>query len=241
MMPHNQPQDCTNSAQPHKVTANCAVIESSETTQAHVFGLRGWEWTTQRERAAQLVAEEHIADYDIAATLNISGRTLTLWKSVPEFIARVQAIRKDITNYQKRLLIARKSYRLGNYQRRLLALEQIIELRARANSADPDLPEVLRESGDIGYLVKHIRKVGRNETAVEWVVDKVCLQEMRELEELAAREVGDLVTKVAPTSPDGTQEYRARLSEAEFDKLPLEERIRLLQAPESAQGEGVSS
>ena len=186
-----------------------------------------YEWTLTKERAAQLLAEDHSTDVDIAATLGVTVMTLWRWKQVHEFAERVESIRKELADHAKRFLIARKSFRLGNYQSRLLAMQQIIEERGN----DPELQKA--RGGSSGMLVRKLKTVGSGpaaEIVEEFVFDAALAKAMLELEKQAAQEAGQWVDKVAPTSPDGGEQYRGSgLSDAEFDALSLSERIRVLQ------------
>ncbi len=49
-----------------------------------------WEWSTNKETAAQLLAEDSLSIPQIAQQLGTSESTIDRWKKVPEFQARIK-------------------------------------------------------------------------------------------------------------------------------------------------------
>jgi len=100
--------------------------------------------------------------------------------------------------------IACLEQRVAAQQDRWERLRQVIAARA----ADP----TLRAPGaETGLLVRTYKALGRGEdfqVVEEYTVDTGLLGELRQLEQLTARELGQWVEKVAPTTPDGQRPYQ---------------------------------
>jgi Helix-turn-helix of insertion element transposase len=180
---------------------------------------RPWKWNKKRETAAVLIAEDELADQEIADKVGVSRSQLGLWKHVPEFKARVEQLVKQFGKVALRNPIARVNRRVRNYDRRLTALEQVFVERA----ADETMQQV--PGGRTGLLVRQVKGIGKGQDfreVQEYAVDTRTLREMRELEKQAAIELGQWTEK---KDIKGTFEC---LSDAELDQriAELEGRIR---------------
>lgn|GEM_PF-3269057 len=67
-------------------------------------------WTARKLDAARLVAEDSLSDERIAAKVGIDRRQLTRWKSVPQFIAKVEGIIATLGERSLRFAVARRRF-----------------------------------------------------------------------------------------------------------------------------------
>lgn len=183
-----------------------------------------WEWNEQREVAAVLVAEDRLSDEQIAAEVGIDRRTLTRWRGVPAFMARVDRLIEEFRGEVDRYAIAQVGRRVAALQDRWRRLHLVIEERA----GHEEMQGVA--GGTSGLLVRDVKQIGRGETAtVEEVfrVDTGLLREMREMEEQAARELGQRSVKHDHTGAVEHQHTVSLIPLDEFQQLPPAERHRL--------------
>jgi hypothetical protein len=151
-----------------------------------------FEWTEERLRAAQLLAEDRLSDEDIAAECGVNRRTLATWKLHPDFKAKKAAILEEMERSIVHLAIAQRHKRvriLDDLQERYLKV-----LAARA--ADPELREL--PGGDQGLVVKTLKVIGMGpnaQTVTEYEVDPIIPREVRALQEQAAKELGQWTEK----------------------------------------------
>jgi len=147
-----------------------------------------WQWTEQRERAALLVAQDRLSDQEIARALGVGKRTLERWKLVSEFRARVDEHLSAARDAIRTSGIADVKTRIERKQRDWERLQQIVRERA----ADPAMAGV--PGGATGLLAVTV-KVTKNGVIPEYRVDTGLLGALREMEEDAARELGQRVEK----------------------------------------------
>lgn len=160
-------------------------------------------WTPARTKAAELVADDTLADDQIAAhvEVSVSRKTLHNWRQIPAFAARVEERRKAQRDAIEARGIADKQNRIGYLNARHAALRQIVQERGEDESM-ADVP-----GGKTGYMVRTMRAIGvgnLQQTIVEYAVDTALLREFRAHEQQAAQELGQWVEKVAPTKGDGS-------------------------------------
>jgi transposase-like protein len=141
-----------------------------------------------REQAAQLIAEGRYEYSDIAEKIGVDRRTLHKWRQEPKFAARVDHISREFADGFKKLAIARQEYRLRSLNRLHLKLETLLDQRA-ADMAKESIP-----GGDQGVIVRQYKVSGENQVT-EYVFDRAVFQEMRAIQEQAAKELGQLVEK----------------------------------------------
>lgn len=168
--------------------------------------------STGQKKAAVLLADDHQTDEQIAQELGITRRTLAYWKNEPEFISAVEAAKKEIRDRIMSTGIADKANRIASYNERWQKMHQIIDERAI------ELQGLCAGSGT-GLLVRQVKQVKvleartnvprefdemseddfiptRQTKAVEeFAVDTGLLNEMRQLEIQAAKELGQHVEK----------------------------------------------
>lgn len=184
----------------------------------------------RKEKAAQLIAKGDLAIEDVAVAVGVNRDTLCEWHKEPEFVARIAQLQQRIKDKLETLLISQKFYRQLCLQEQLFSLQTIRDARAAKLNVPAD------QGGESGYMVRKLRMIGSGENArevEEFVVDTAFAKEYRDTLRHAAEEAGQLVTKVAPTTPDGKDEYSGvpAIDLEQFRQLPVEDRIRLLRAP----------
>lgn len=162
--------------------------------------MTGFRWTTQRETAARLVADDLVTDDQIAAECGVSRQALANWKKAPEFQARVEehlaATRAAILSAG----IAERQNRIDAYNDRWNRMRQVIEERA----ADPVMQDV--PGGRTGLLVHQTKAIGTgaNQTIIdEYAFDAALVRELRAHEEQAAKELGQWIDKQEHSGKDG--------------------------------------
>ncbi len=142
----------------------------------------------QREKAAQLIAEGRFEYGEIAEKVGVERTTLHRWRKDPKFANRVEQISREFSEASKRLAIRRKDYRISVLNRLQTKLENLIEQRAE-DMANSNIP-----GGDQGLVVRQYKVSGENQVT-EYVFDRAVLQELRAVQEQAAKELGQLVEK----------------------------------------------
>jgi hypothetical protein len=165
----------------------------------------GFSWTAQRTQAATLLAADELTDEEIAVACQVGRRTLVRWKTIAAFAEKVRQLAREMGQAASRYAIGRVTRRLQGYDDRRARLLAVIEGRA----SDSTMQAVA--GGPTGLLVRTVKSIGGGDNAQvveEYAVDTGLLRELRELEKQAAQDAGQWVDKVAPTSPDGTHEYR---------------------------------
>ena len=75
----------------------------------------GFKWTQRRSQAAQLVADDHLTDEDIAANVGISSKQLVRWKKQPEFAAKVDELVAEFDRTVRLRGIAVRARRIESY------------------------------------------------------------------------------------------------------------------------------
>jgi hypothetical protein len=148
--------------------------------------------TEKQELAANLVSEDRLTDEQIAEELGIDRRTLTRWKDIPEFSARVQAISEAFAQRVMSRGIARRVHRVAvmdDIHRKLLT---VIEKRA----TNPEISKA--PGGETGLVTRTVRGIGRGDDyqVVEvFEVDTPLCREIREVHAQVAEELGQRVQK----------------------------------------------
>lgn len=163
-------------------------------------------WDQAKHEAAQLLAEDELTDEQIATKVGHNRASITRWKKIPEFAARVKAIATELGDSILQIGIARRSRRVKALNDRWERLQRVIEAR----SQDPAMQNVA--GGKEGVMVRTRKVLGSgpgSKVVSEFAVDTGLLKELRDHEKQAAQELGQWVDKIAPTNPDGTDEYDA--------------------------------
>ncbi len=96
-----------------------------------------WEWTSERERAAQLVADGQLTNDEIAARCDIARDTLQDWKRTAEFSARVQ---EHIASFRAKITadgLADRINQIAFIKARLAAIRGIYRARGELNESAP--------------------------------------------------------------------------------------------------------
>jgi hypothetical protein len=169
-------------------------------------GASKFVWRQPQADAALLLAEDELTDREIAAKVGVDPGSIWRWKRHPEFQARVKKHVEDLGECALRHAIGRKNRRLKAINDRWERMQQVIEERAVA----PEMQKV--PGGKTGLLSHTVKSIGKGDDFERidlYAVDTGLLAEMRACERQAAQEVANWVEKVAPTNPDGTDEYSA--------------------------------
>lgn len=161
-------------------------------------------FSTEKERAAFLVADDKLSDEQIAADLNIGRTTLHRWKTDAAFRARVEEIKAEVRAKLSALGIAARQNRLDALNDRARRMADVIKQRAENLK---DVPG----GGNTGLLVRQVKGIGKGEdfqVVEEYAVDTALLREMREHEKQAAIEVGEWTEKREHTGKDGEDLFK---------------------------------
>lgn len=149
-------------------------------------------WTSRREKAARLVAEDELSNEQIAAEVGVKRQSLDRWKQHPDFRARVVSILVDIRAAILQEGIAIRENRIKALNERHARMRQVIAERAEA-------PETLDVAGGrTGLIVHNVKGVGKGDDfqLIDlYEVDTGLLKELREHEKQAAQEVGQWTEK----------------------------------------------
>lgn len=149
-----------------------------------------FQWTTTRERAAQLVADDVLSDEHIASQLGLNRRTLARWKLQPAFKQRVEEHLTAARELIRAEGIANRQNRVDALSDRWNRLHQVIAARAEDLQAVP--------GGSTGLLVRQLKSIGvgeNNQVVEEYIVDTGLLAELRNHERQAAQELGQWTEK----------------------------------------------
>ena len=195
-----------------------------------------WEWSTNKETAAQLLAEDSLSIPQIAQQLGTSESTVDRWRKVPEFQAR---IKENIAAFRTKFLecgLARKESRLAAltdvYHR-----QQIIVTERGASA------EMKSFAGGASGLIKVTwKQVGAGEERQlipECRVDTALSRGIRSTLKQVAEELGQWANKSLPeisgtlSMAEIVQDRRERREAAAADTAPpspLRQRARMSQA-----------
>lgn len=176
-----------------------------------------FQWTKSKVEAAILLATEDLTEKELSSKVGCSTRQLFRWKKHPIFAAHVAKLVKEYELEVFSRGIAQKVRRVHALSDRWRRLKRVIDQRA----AQPEMANIA--GGDTGLIVRRLKMIGSGESATvveEHEVDTGLLRELREHEKQAAQELGQWIDKVAPTSPDGNDEYQGGgFSESERKSL----------------------
>lgn len=171
---------------------------------------RPFAWTPQRTRAAELCADDHLTDEEIAAEIGLRDRrSLWRWRQHREFAARVAERREAQRLAIEAEGIANRENRLAGYQDRYDRLQLVIDERA----VDESMAQVpggksgvlTRETKFIKVFAVALDKDGEETgpasptkqyaEVVVYSVDTGLLKEMDSLAKQAAEDLGQWVTR----------------------------------------------
>ena len=157
-----------------------------------------FRWSKKKEEAAVLLAEGYSCNA-VAQHIGSTFQTVYKWRQCEEFAKRVNdnviAIRKALL----KIAIANKASRLTQMDRRWKSLQDVIV--ARSEEMKGEAPGT-----DTGLLCRKLKMMGHGKSAVqvsEYSIDTGLLSEMRELERLAAQEMGDLSVNTRIVDEEG--------------------------------------
>jgi hypothetical protein len=150
-------------------------------------------WSTAKEQAALLVAEDDQPDHAIAADCRISKATLERWKLHPTFRERVDQIRARLRDELLENGIGHYAQRIRAMNERWLALRDLIDQRATywADAVNWQGRRSIEPGAATGLLTRVI-KPSRYGTIEEWRVDTELLDSLLDLEKQAADEMARL-------------------------------------------------
>lgn len=153
-------------------------------------------WTEQRERAAQLLAEDQRTDQEIAEAVGVALPTLARWKTRSEFAGRVADNVGQLRASALRYEIAKKHRRIAKLQKLIDRIESLFE--ARADAADSGFygEREIAPGVETGLIVgKHVMSA-KGDTRVQWQFDAALVKEYRAALEQTARELGQLTEQI---------------------------------------------
>jgi hypothetical protein len=188
---------------------------------------RPFPWTARKLDAARLVAEDSLSDQRIAAQVGIERRQLTRWKSVPQFMAKVEAIVAALGERSLRFAVARRHRRVKAQNDRWRKMKRVMRERAAA------LEMANVPGGKTGLLVRKVKSIGGGESArevEEYEVDTGLLKEIRDLEKQVAQEVGQWEAGKGDDRPNVNLNVGGSVNVVavkQFANLTLAERLRI--------------
>lgn len=207
-----------------------------------------WRWTPTKELAVPLVADGRVTEGEIAATLNVTRRTVVRWKAAPEFAARVAALVARATEAASEQTIATKVGRLAIYQREHEAIEAVIAARAEQHKevpggrtgllvAEPSIVKVYEaaDGGEGDDDEGAVTPLKQARVIYVYKVDIALLKERRDLLKQAAIELRQWVERTESTSRDGLP---AKLDLSQLSDDELAELERLTAKAEAGEGAG---
>jgi hypothetical protein len=177
--------------------------------------------TGRKGQAAALLAEDELTDAEVAQTVGVSLRQLYRWKADPDFAAAVKGLASQLGELARRYTIGRRARRVKALEerwqglhKRLLQIQRVFQERAGH-------PDVAGQPGaETGLVVRTYKSIGSGAAArviEEYPVDVALLREERDTmralcdhELQAAKELGQWVDKVAPTTTEGDEAYGPR-------------------------------
>lgn len=159
-------------------------------------------WTAPQSRAAVLVAEGKLTEPEICAEIEVARRTLVRWKLHPDFAGRVEQIRRQAQAIMERVAIGQRANRLKRINRDWERMQAVIDARAKHYQARAAREQKERSEGkknidpvapgaETGVMTSRYRTVAQC-AVEEFEVDTGLLAELRNHEEHAARELGQL-------------------------------------------------
>ena len=151
-----------------------------------------FEWTPQRERAAQLIAENELELVEIAAAVGVQRMTLYRWRNADEFAGRVADLQGQIAASALRQTIGKKHRRIQYLQELMERQRAAMDARAARAAADPDAPA----EAATGLFESKTVMSASGKTKTDWKFDAQLVREYRQTLEQAARELGQISDKV---------------------------------------------
>lgn len=142
----------------------------------------------KKEQASALIAAGRLEYGQIAEMVGITRLSLYRWRQEPKFVARINHHVSEITADVKIAAVASKNHRIAVLNQLQTKLLNLIEQRA----ADQTTAEAA--GGDQGLIVKQFKVSGETKVT-EYVFDRAVLQELRAVQEQAAKELGQLTEK----------------------------------------------
>lgn len=137
-----------------------------------------FEWTTRREKAAALVADDAKPDTVIASECGVTRRSLAKWKQAPEFKARVSEHRAAIAKIVAQNAVKQIRHRLANKDRASDALLDMADAvmnnfrrRHPDGTLDNDAPMIIH--GGMSNVAKDAKEILMAAAKIEgWLVDR---------------------------------------------------------------------
>lgn len=197
--------------------------------------LAHFEWTPARDEAAELLAADVLSDRQIAEQVGVSRKSIHDWKQVPEFAAKVQ-------EHAQKLIQRAREYGISSVLNRVALADQLragLVQTVMERAKDPEVASA--PGGRTGLVVKQLKMIGFGENAEQveqYSVDVAVIREIRALHQDVAKELGQLIDKVAPVSPDGQEQYGTVFTEEEKQQLlaALVARLGITDAAEVGEG-----
>jgi hypothetical protein len=177
--------------------------------------MAAFKWTEKRRQAARMMGDGKTWR-EIQEAVGISEYGLASWNRRPEFRSYVEKIKAACLERAKDLAVAQVGRRIELQQDIVNRL--VATMEERGATAPSDVP-----GAKTGLLARDFKQVGKDTIKEVWRVDRALLQELREYQELVARELQQRCKERIGGDSDASLEDAAlRAAEASDDWKPDE-------------------
>jgi DNA repair exonuclease SbcCD ATPase subunit len=156
-----------------------------------------FEWTAQREQAAQLVADDRLSNDEIAAKVGVSAKQLERWKENLGFMQRVE---EHVALWRERIRrhgLAVKERRINSLIADFNATEVILEERGKQLDGAADAAQDPYAGGArTGFITRDFK--GKDADTPGYSFDAALMRERRELRRQIAQELGERLNVALP-------------------------------------------
>jgi transposase-like protein len=172
---------------------------SDDTTSAGSF-----EWTAQKLKAANLIAEDTMSKQRIAEEVGIGVALLKEWRDHPDFQRRVAEIVKELDEAVSQLRFAKRRGRIEALNDLAEDYVKIVKERAEYFTLNPveDVPGL--KTGRFSREEKSIGSGNLQKTVVVYTPDTALDKSFRDTLVQIARERGEWLDKRELSGPDGS-------------------------------------
>lgn len=172
-----------------------------------------WTWTAERERAAELVADGHLTNDEIAAECDVEARTIQYWKRAPEFRERVH---EHLAVWRAKLSqegLALKSNRIAMLMGRAASIRGIVRARGKLPSHANAPGTTIAQKGLQVRTLKSIGGGDHQQVIEEFAIDTVTLADERDCLQAIATELGEWKQEIRVTTDSPISDEAKDLAE----------------------------